>query len=186
MVNSTKSACLPCVHQPLRRAGLSLSWAGEICRTIATVPDTETRVDGVDHLRTVLRWILGGALIFAGVAHLTTQRSEFQAQVPAWFPIDEDLVVIASGIVEIALGVFLIALVRHRVIVGTVVAAFFVAVFPGNIAQWTEGVDAFGLDTDAKRFARLFFQPVLVIWALYATGAWQAFRSGTWPQPAAP
>ncbi len=151
---------------------------------IATVSSTEPRIDGVDRLRTVLRWLLGGALMFAGVAHLTTQRTAFQAQVPGWFPIDENLVVIASGIVELALGAALIAMTRHRVIVGTIVAAFFVVVFPGNIAQWTEGVSAFGIDTDAKRFARLFFQPVLVIWALYATGAWQAFRAGTWPQPA--
>jgi uncharacterized membrane protein len=131
--------------------------------------------------RTVLRWILGGALIGAGIGHLTTQRAEFQAQVPSWFPLDEDVVVVASGIVEIALGAALIGLPRHRVLVGTIVAAFFVVIFPGNIAQWREGVDAFGLDTDAKRFARLFFQPVLVIWALGATGAWQAYRAGTWP-----
>ncbi len=129
----------------------------------------------------MLRWLLGGALIVAGVGHLTAQRTEFRAQVPGWFPIDEDVVVVASGIVEIALGAALIALPRHRVVVGTIVAAFFVVIFPGNIAQWTEGVDAFGLDTDAKRFARLFFQPVLVIWALGATGAWQAIRAGTWP-----
>lgn len=140
------------------------------------------RIGGVV-FRPVLRWVLGGALTFAGIAHLTTQRSEFQAQVPDWFPIDADFVVIASGIVEIALGAALILLPKRRVIVGTIVAAFFVAVFPGNIAQWAEGVDAFGLDTDAKRFVRLFFQPVLVIWALYATGAWRAFRAGTWPRP---
>ena len=139
-----------------------------------------SRLDGVG-VRSVLRWLLGGALIGAGVGHLTTQRSEFRAQVPEWFPIDEDLVVVASGIVEIALGAALIALPRHRVIVGTVVAGFFVVIFPGNVAQWTEGVDAFGLDTDAERFARLFFQPVLVIWALGASGAWRAFRAGTWP-----
>ena len=132
-------------------------------------------------VRTVLRWVLGAALIGAGVGHLTAQREEFRAQVPGWFPIDEDVVVVASGIVEIALGLALIRLVRHRVVVGTVVAAFFVVIFPGNVAQWTEGVDAFGLDTDAERFARLFFQPVLVIWALGATGAWQAIRAGTWP-----
>ena len=132
-------------------------------------------------VRTVLRWLLGGALIGAGIGHLTTQREEFRAQVPGWFPIDEDVVVVASGIVEIALGLALIALARHRVVVGSIVAAFFVVIFPGNIAQWTEGVDAFGLDTDAERFARLFFQPVLVIWALGATGAWQAIRAGTWP-----
>ena len=125
--------------------------------------------------------MLGAALIGAGIGHLTSQRTEFQAQVPSWFPIDEDLVVLASGVVEIALGVALIALPRHRVIVGTIVAAFFIVIFPGNIAQWVEGVDAFGLDTDAKRFVRLFFQPVLVVWALGSTGAWHAFRSGTWP-----
>lgn len=135
-------------------------------------------------IRTALRWLLGGALIGAGLGHLTAQREEFQAQVPDWFPIDEDVVVVASGIVEIALGLAVIALARHRVVVGTIVAAFFVVIFPGNVAQWTEGVDAFGLDTDAERFVRLFFQPVLVIWALGATGAWQAIRAGTWPSTA--
>jgi uncharacterized membrane protein len=125
--------------------------------------------------------LLGGVLIAAGVGHLTAQRTEFRAQVPGWFPIDEDVVVVASGLVEIALGVALILLARHQVIVGTIVAAFFVVIFPGNVAQWTEGVDAFGLDSDAERFARLFFQPVLVIWALGATGAWQAIRARTWP-----
>ncbi len=131
--------------------------------------------------RTALRWVLGAALVGAGTGHLTVQRTEFRAQVPSWFPIDEDVVVIVSGIVEIALGASLIGLPRHRVLVGTIVAAFFVVIFPGNIAQWREGVDAFGLDSDAKRFGRLFFQPVLVIWALGATGAWQAYRAGTWP-----
>ncbi len=132
----------------------------------------------------LLRWLLGGALLGAGTAHLTTRREEFQAQVPDWFPLDEDLVVIGSGVVELALGAALIGLPRHRVLVGTIVAAFFVAIFPGNIAQWMEGTDAFGLDTDRKRFVRLFFQPVLVAWALGSTGAWAAFRSGTWPHPA--
>jgi uncharacterized membrane protein len=143
--------------------------------------DGKLTARGAVVIRTVLRWLLGGALIGAGVGHLTTQRTEFRAQVPGWFPVDEDVVVVASGLVEIALGLALILLARHRVIVGTIVAMFFVVIFPGNVAQWTEGVDAFGLDSDAKRFARLFFQPVLVIWALGATGAWQAIRAGTWP-----
>lgn len=134
----------------------------------------------------MLRWLLGGFLIVAGIGHLTTQRSEFRAQVPGWFPIDEDVVVLVSGVVEVALGIALIALDRHRVIVGTIVAVFFVVIFPGNIAQWVEGVDGFGLDTDAKRFARLFFQPVLIAWALYSTGAWRAIRAGSWPETPAP
>ena len=133
--------------------------------------------------RTLLRWLLGIALIGAGLGHLSAQRQEFRAQVPAWFPVDDDIVVIGSGIVEIALGAALIGLARHRVVVGTVVAAFFVAIFPGNIAQWVEGTDAFGLDTESRRLARLFFQPVLVIWALGSTGAWRAWRAGTWPSP---
>ncbi|MEX1279320.1 MAG: hypothetical protein AB1Z55_01225 [Acidimicrobiia bacterium] len=117
------------------------------------------------------RLLLGAFLAFAGIGHLTTQREEFQAQVPAWFPADPDLVVIVSGVLEIALGVALIALPGRRVAVGLATAAFFVAIFPGNVAQWIEGTDAFGLDTDAQRFARLFFQPVLVAWALWSTGA---------------
>jgi uncharacterized membrane protein len=135
-------------------------------------------------LRTLLRWLLGGALVGAGIGHLTTQREEFRAQVPDWFPLDDDLVVVGSGLVEIALGAALIGLPRHRVLVGTVVAAFFVVIFPGNVAQWVEGTDAFGLDTDRKRFVRLFFQPVLVAWALGSSGAWRAWRRGTWPRPA--
>ncbi len=122
-------------------------------------------------LRTVARWLLGGILIVAGVGHLTSQRADFQAQVPSWFPLDDDVVVLVSGVVELAFGAALIALGRHRVLVGVIVAIFFVAIFPGNVAQWTEGTDAFGLDTDAKRFVRLLFQPVLVAWAAWATGA---------------
>jgi uncharacterized membrane protein len=136
-----------------------------------TAAATETSVP-----RDVLRWLLGGVLIAAGVSHLTTQRDEFQAQVPDWFPVGDDLVVIVSGVVEISLGLALIALPRHRAIVGTIAAAFFIVIFPGNIAQWVEGTDAFGLDTDTKRFVRLFFQPVLVAWALFSTGAWSYLR----------
>jgi uncharacterized membrane protein len=135
-------------------------------------------------IKHILRWALGGALIFAGIGHLTTQREEFQAQVPAWFPLDADLVVVVSGVVEIVLGGALIVLVRHRVLIGTIVAVFFVIIFPGNIAQWREGTDAFGLDSDTARLIRLFFQPVLIAWALGSTGAWQAIRHGTWPRPA--
>ena len=95
---------------------------------------------------------------------------------PEWFPIDADIVVLASGVVEIALGLALLVLARHRVRVGWAVAAFFIIIFPGNIAQLIEGNDAFGLDTDLKRFIRLFFQPILVAWALWCTGAWQRSR----------
>ena len=135
--------------------------------------------------RTIGRLVLGAFLLFAGVAHLTSQRQEFQAQVPGWIPLDPDLVVVSSGVVEIALGAGLILVRRHRAVLGWIVAAFFVAVFPGNISQYVTGTDAFGLDSDRARLIRLFFQPVLVVWALWSTGAWAAWRRGRRPREAA-
>ena len=103
-------------------------------------------------------------MIFAGIGHLTFARREFQAQVPAWLPVPADLVVLASGAVEIALGVAMIVLTGKRAVVGLLLAAFFVVIFPGNIAQWLHHRDAFGLNSDRARFLRLFFQPVLIAW----------------------
>ncbi|GGF40521.1 membrane protein [Ornithinimicrobium tianjinense] len=127
--------------------------------------------------RTVTRVTLGAAMVAAGIAHLTTQRQEFQAQVPGWFPLDEDLTVVSSGVVEIALGAAYVALPRHKRLIGGLLAAFFVVIFPGNVAQYLEGTDAFGLDTDRKRLVRLFFQPVLVLAALYGGGWLRRSRS---------
>ncbi len=115
---------------------------------------------------------MGLALGYAGIGHLTNNRQEFQAQVPNLLKDYADFVVVASGVVEIALGLALVAFWKYRVQVGWVVAAFFVAIFPGNISQHVNQVDAFGLDSDRARFIRLFFQPLLVIWALWSTGAW--------------
>ena len=120
---------------------------------------------------------LGAFLAFAGTAHLTFQRDEFQAQVPSWFPADADAVVVVSGVVELLLGAALILAGRRAAPVGVAAAGFFIVIFPGNVAQFLEGNDAFGLDTDAKRFVRLFFQPVLVLWALWSTGGWRWLRS---------
>ncbi len=128
-------------------------------------------------VRTIARFGLGAALIAAGTGHLTVQREAFQAQVPSWFPVDEDAVVVVSGIVELVLGAALIAIGRRRApIVGVVVAGFFIVVFPGNIGQLIDHADAFGLDSDTKRAVRLFFQPVLVVWALWSTGGWTWLR----------
>ena len=127
-------------------------------------------------LRRIPQVVLGAALAYAGIGHLTTNRTEFQAQVPTILKSIADFVVLASGVVEIVLGLSLVFLWRYRVTVGWVVAAFFVAIFPGNISQYVNQVDAFGLDSDRARFIRLFFQPLLVVWALWSTGAWHNRR----------
>jgi uncharacterized membrane protein len=128
-------------------------------------------------LRNVTQLLLGAALTYAGITHLTTSRQEFQAQVPNWVPFSADFVVIASGIVEIALGSSLLILWKYRTQLGWITAAFFIAIFPGNISQYVNGIDAFGLDTDRARAIRLLFQPLLVIWALWSTGAWRSYRA---------
>ncbi|XVU29223.1 DoxX family protein [Actinoplanes sp. CA-054009] len=114
---------------------------------------------------------LGLVLLTAGTGHLTTKREEFQAQVPSWVPLDPDFVVLASGLVELGLGAALLSTWKQpaRARLGRLAAAFFVGVFPGNIAQYTEHKDGFGLDTDRKRALRLLGQPALVAWALAAT-----------------
>ncbi|WP_161883505.1 DoxX family protein [Deinococcus alpinitundrae] len=120
----------------------------------------------VSWIQHAARLLLGSALLLAGTGHLTSLRQAFRAQVPTWLPLDPDVVVLTSGVVELALGAALIALPRYRLTVGVVVAAFFVAVFPGNISQYLTHTNAFGLNTDQARLVRLFFQPLLVAWAL--------------------
>lgn len=124
-------------------------------------------------MKSLVRWTLAAAMIFAGVSHLTFARRDFQAQVPdalvERLPLDRDLVVVASGVVEAGFGLALIALPRERRRIGAALAAFFIAIFPGNVDQWRKRRSAFGLDTDRKRFTRLFFQPALVAAAWWST-----------------
>lgn len=122
------------------------------------------------------RIALGSAMTFAGISHLTFARKEFTAQVPNFVPLSTDLTVLASGGVEIALGTSMIFLKNRRAAVGLVLAAFFVAIFPGNLSQLRNHRDAFGLTSDRARVIRLFFQPLLIAWALWSTGAWEALR----------
>ncbi len=126
--------------------------------------------------RLLARVALGAALVFAGISHLTFLRQEFQAQVPIWLPLDPDFVVLASGAVEITLGLGLLSSGRIGAYFGFVTALFFVAIFPGNINQYLQGIDAFGLSTDQARLTRLFFQPLLVVWALWSTSALALLR----------
>ena len=122
-------------------------------------------------VRKLFQVLLGLTLIYTGTLHLTSQRLEFQAQVPFWLGLDPDFVVLASGCIEIALGISLLTLWKFRREVGLATALFFILIFPGNIHQYVDGIDAFGLDTDRKRAIRLLFQPLLVLWALWSSNA---------------
>lgn len=126
-------------------------------------------------VKLVARWILAGFMLFAGINHFTNTNS-FLAQVPPFLPAP-DLIVYVSGVIEIGLGLSLLVLRQQRKVVGVVLATFFILIFPGNISQYVTGTPAFGLDSDVARLIRLFFQPVLVLWALWCTDVWPRRRT---------
>ena len=132
------------------------------------------------YLKSLAQIALGAFLLSAGISHLDSNRTEFLAQVPTWLPLDADFVVVASGLVEITLGVLLITTVlvfkKYRKQVGLITGIFFILIFPGNINQYVNHIDAFGLDTDTKRLIRLFFQPLLVVWALWCCNAFRLIK----------
>ena len=129
-------------------------------------------------VQNIFRLILAAFMIYAGISHLTFNRIDFQAQVPDWLPFEKDLIVVLSGYVEIALGLGLAFWKSQRVNFGWALAVFFLLVFPGNVAQYLDGKDAFGaLDFDKARLIRLFFQPVLIVWALWSAGSWADYRA---------
>jgi uncharacterized membrane protein len=126
----------------------------------------------------IFRILLALIMIYTGFSHLTFNRIDFQAQVPNWVPLSKDLVVVISGIVEIALGLTLLLWKKQRLNFGWALALFFILVFPGNLAQYLDGKDAFGaLNSESARLVRLFFQPVFIAWALWSSGAWQSWRN---------
>jgi uncharacterized membrane protein len=126
----------------------------------------------------IFRLLLAFFMVYAGFSHLTFNRIDFQSQVPDWVPVSKDLVVILSGIVEMALGLGLAFWKSKRASFGWALALFFVLIFPGNISQYIDGKDAFGaLESDSARLTRLFFQPVLIVWALWSAGSWKSWRA---------
>lgn len=128
-------------------------------------------------VQNIARVLLGSAMVFAAIGHFSFARQEFQAQVPDWIPFfSKDFVVIASGVVELLFGLSMVFLTRYKVYVGIALAVFYVLIFPGNIYQYTNRVDGFTLDNDTARLVRLFFQPVLILWALWSTGVFKAWK----------
>ncbi|RRO17173.1 DoxX family protein [Flavobacteriaceae bacterium 14752] len=134
----------------------------------------------ISKTQNIFKILLAIFMIYAGFSHLTFNSVDFQAQVPDWVPMSKDLVVVLSGIVEISLGLILLFWEKQRVNIGWGLALFFILVFPGNVAQYLDEKDAFGvLNFDTARLIRLFFQPVLIVWALWSSGAWQAWRKSS-------
>lgn len=134
----------------------------------------------MNYIKTFFRLFLGAFMLYAGIGHLTFRRQEFVAQVPTWIqfsPEFTDFVVLASGVVEIMLGLGMLLLWKKKATVGVLLALFYVAIFPGNLNQYFNHIDAFGLNTDTLRLIRLFFQPVLIFLALWSTGGWQQLKS---------
>jgi uncharacterized membrane protein len=134
----------------------------------------DTIANDMNKIKLILRIILGLFMLYAGIGHLTFLKQEFHAQVPTWLTTDKglmDSIVIISGIVEIAFGLLMIIGGKLKIKTGFALALFFILIYPGNINQYTNAISAFGLDTDTKRLVRLFFQPALILWALWSTEA---------------
>ena len=127
-------------------------------------------------MKNFIKIALGLAMIGAGIGHLSFVRDTFQVQVPDWVPFSKDFVVLGSGIVEISFGLAMIFLTKHKEYVGLILAIFYVLIFPGNIHQYQKHLDGFGLNTDAKRLGRLFFQPVLILLTVYSTEGWKLLK----------
>ena len=125
-------------------------------------------------IQNIFRVLLGSIMLYIGIAHLSFRRIEFQAQVPTWLTTNEgmmDLIVLISGYIEIAFGILMILGGKLKVKTGIALGIFYVLIFPGNINQYINEIDSLRLDSDNKRLIRLFFQPLLVLWAFWSTGA---------------
>jgi len=125
-------------------------------------------------IQNIFRILLGLIMLYIGIAHLSFRRIEFQAQVPTWLTTDEglmDLVVLISGYIEIAFGILMIVGNKLKLKTGIALGIFYILIFPGNINQYINEIDSLRLDSENKRLIRLFFQPLLVLWALWSTGA---------------
>lgn len=128
----------------------------------------------------IFRILLGSIMLYIGIAHLSFRRIEFQAQVPTWLTTNEgmmDLVVLISGYIEIAFGILMILGGKLKVKTGITLGIFYILIFPGNINQYINEIDSLRLDSDNKRLIRLFFQPLLVLWAFWSSGAMKHLKN---------
>ena len=120
-------------------------------------------------LRARWRTALAAGMAVAGVMHFATPLP-FVQHLPAIIPMRE-AVIYASGVVEIALGLALLGPSRWRPYVGILLAAFLVAVFPGNLYVAVAGVAVDGQPGGIYPWLRLPFQALFIWLALWSTHA---------------
>jgi uncharacterized membrane protein len=123
----------------------------------------------LEGFRTVLRLVLGGVYLLAGIAHLRAP-GVFLSITPAWVP-QPELVIAATGVAEIAGAVSLVVVRPLRRAAAIGLALYAVCVYPANIKHALDAVAAQGPAAWWPYHApRLAFQPVFVWWALFAGG----------------
>jgi uncharacterized membrane protein len=119
-------------------------------------------------MRSIMRWLMAGLYVAAGVVHLRSPDA-FLPIVPAFVPDPRD-VILVTGICELAGGVALVTR-RLRWLAGVMLAAYAVCVFPANIKHAVDGVEVAGIPASWWYHGpRLALQPVLVWWALFCSG----------------
>jgi uncharacterized membrane protein len=119
--------------------------------------------------RAVMRWLMAAFYIAAGTGHLIRPEA-FLPIVPDFVPLPRETILI-TGLCELAGAVALLT-PRLRKLAGIMLALYALGVWPANIKHALEGIDLPPIpDTWWYHGPRLAFQPVLMWWALFCSGA---------------
>lgn len=117
--------------------------------------------------RLVARLLLIAFYGVAGIGHLLATDAMVRI-VPDWVPFPH-AVVIATGLCELA-GAIGLMTVRFRRAAGWALAAYAVCVFPANIKQMIHDLSTGTGLSIWYHGPRMIAQPVIVWWALWASG----------------
>jgi uncharacterized membrane protein len=121
----------------------------------------------VNRLRSPLRWLFALLFIAAGANHFR-RPAFYERTIPPALPFPS-LLVVVSGIAEIALGGLLLV-PRTRRLAAWGIIALLIAVFPANIQMATQP-EQFPQFSRAALLVRLPLQLVLIGWAWFIRGA---------------
>ena len=118
--------------------------------------------------RRVARWLLVAFYAVAGIAHLIVTDAMVRIT-PAWVPFPS-AVVVATGLCELA-GAAGLLTTRWRRAAGWSLALYAVCVFPANIRHAFLDLGSHTGLGWSYHGPRLLLQPLIVWWALWASGA---------------